>query len=309
MDSQIQALQSELDTLQKEIKTNQQLLSNPELKSLAQEEIDRLSSQAQSLKTSIQQLKDSQNQAQHTDANSPKGPATIEVTGAAGGEEAKLFATDLILMYTRFANNLGFKAETLDDGIIKISGKPTPPWRLDPYNTFKYESGVHRVQRVPATESQGRIHTSTATVAVLPEVHPTQIEIKDQDLEWAFSRAGGPGGQNVNKVNTAVRLTYKPTGEVVAVREERYQQRNKEIALELLRQRLWARQQEESLKKLEATRSSAVGSGNRAEKIRTYNYPQNRVTDHRIKKSWHNLDNIMAGDLSQVVTTLHQQLD
>src|SRR5690606_861438 len=228
-------------------------------------------------------------------SNYDNSPATIEIKGAAGGDEAKIFAQDLQEMYTRFANSLGFKVESIDDGIIKISGKANPPWKLGPYATFKHEAGVHRVQRVPKTESQGRIHTSTATVAVLPQVKPSEVVIKESDLEWQFSRAGGPGGQNVNKVSTAVRLTYKPTGEVISVREERYQQRNRDIALELLRQRLWQREQDEKQKQLETTRSQAVGSGQRAEKIRTYNFPQNRVTDHRLNQSWHDLDLVIQG--------------
>ena len=308
MDHQLDYLQKQIDQLDQQIADNQKLLQDPTLKDLASTEITSLTEQKQSLLQALTELKNSLNQKQNSPtSNYDNSPATIEIKGAAGGDEAKIFAQDLQEMYTRFANSLDFKVESIDDGIIKISGKANPPWKLGPYATFKYEAGVHRVQRVPKTESQGRIHTSTATVAVLPQVKPSEVVIKESDLEWQFSRAGGPGGQNVNKVSTAVRLTYKPTGEVISVREERYQQRNRDIALELLRQRLWQREQDEKQKQLETTRSQAVGSGQRAEKIRTYNFPQNRVTDHRLNQSWHDLDLVIQGKLDKIITVLHQQ--
>lgn len=308
MDHQLDYLQKQIDQLDQQIADNQKLLQDPTLKDLASTEITSLTEQKQSLLQALTELKNSLNQKQNSPtSNYDNSPATIEIKGAAGGDEAKIFAQDLQEMYTRFANSLDFKVESIDDGIIKISGKANPPWKLGPYATFKYEAGVHRVQRVPKTESQGRIHTSTATVAVLPQIKPSEVVIKESDLEWQFSRAGGPGGQNVNKVSTAVRLTYKPTGEVISVREERYQQRNRDIALELLRQRLWQREQDEKQKQLETTRSQAVGSGQRAEKIRTYNFPQNRVTDHRLNQSWHDLDLVIQGKLDKIITTLHQQ--
>lgn len=308
MNPQTEFLQKQIDELDLKIKENEELKSDPAFATLATEEITRLTLQKDALKASIDEINKSiENKKRGPQEDYDSGPATIEIRGAAGGDEAKIFANDLEQMYIRFANLLGFKVEVLDGGIIKITGK-AKGWPYGPFATYKYESGVHRVQRVPETESQGRIHTSTATVAVLPQVTSREIDIKDQDLEWAFSRAGGPGGQNVNKVSTAVRLTHIPTGEVIAVREERYQARNKEIALELLRQRLWQQEQDKKMATIEAARTQAVGSGGRSEKIRTYNYPQNRVTDHRINESWHNLDQIILGNLKDVITTLHQEL-
>ena len=305
MDHQLDYLQKQIDQLDQQIADNHKLLQDPTLKDLASTEIASLTNQKQTLLQAQTDLKNSLDQKQNSPtSNYDNSPATIEIKGAAGGDEAKIFAQDLQEMYTRFANSLGFKVESIDDGIVKISGKANPPWKFGPYATFKHEAGVHRV---PKTESQGRIHTSTATVAVLPQIKPSEVILKESDLEWQFSRAGGPGGQNVNKVSTAVRLTYKPTGEVISVREERYQQRNRDIALELLRQRLWQRKQDEKKKQLETTRSQAVGSGQRAEKIRTYNFPQNRVTDHRLNQSWHDLDLVIQGKLDKIITTLHQQ--
>ena len=291
-------IQAEIGRIESEIKDNEALMADPELGSLAAIEVTRLQAQLRNLLTSSE-TNTSPVGAQRG-APDTSSPAIIEIRGAAGGDESKIFAGDLLRMYTRFAQNHGFTTEAIDEGVIRVSRPDRSLWNHGAYETFQYESGVHRVQRVPDTESTGRIHTSTATVAVLPEIKPNQLEVKDQDLEWQFTRAGGPGGQNVNKVNTAVRLTHLPTGLTVFVHEERYQARNKEIALNMIRAKIWQAEEERRLSAQSDKRSQAVGSGMRAEKIKTYNFPQNRLTDHRIDKSWHNLKEIMEGRLDEV---------
>ncbi|OGM08682.1 hypothetical protein A2W13_03310 [Candidatus Woesebacteria bacterium RBG_16_36_11] len=219
--------------------------------------------------------------------------AYIEARGATGGDEAKIWAKDLLRMYTRYAVRKGWKTTAVDEGTITITGP-------DVFNIFKNESGVHRVQRVPVTEKRGRIHTSTATVAVLPEIKETLIQINPADLDWQFYRSSSQGGQNVQKVSTAVRLTHKPTGMVVTSQEQRFQEQNRIIALSLLRAKLFEKEEEEKMKTIAGYRS-AIGHGMRAEKIRTYNFPQNRVTDHRIGKSFGNLESIVEGNLDKII--------
>lgn len=291
------SLKIEIDRLQNKIKSHQDLLNDPELGLLAKEEIKRLEGEIKQLEKAGQQIEKQKEQISKVPKNAS---VVIEIRAAAGGDEAKIFTQDLLRMYLRFANNHNFKIEEIDTSTIKLKKPDRSDWSMGCFETFKNESGVHRVQRVPATESQGRIHTSTATVTVLPEIKKDLVDIKLSDLEWAFTTAGGPGGQNVNKVNTAVRLTHKPTQMTVSVRQERSQSQNKEIALDLLRSKLWQQQEEEKQKEIEATRSQAVGRGMRSEKIKTYNYPQNRLTDHRSNKSWHNLKEIMEGQLDKV---------
>lgn len=222
-----------------------------------------------------------------------KQKAYVEIRSAAGGNEAKIWATDLMRMYTRYANKENWRVTLIDETTVLIEGEKV-------FDKLKNESGVHRVQRVPTTEKRGRIHTSTASVAVLPEIKEGQVVISQDDLEVQFFRASGKGGQNVNKVSTAVRLTHKPSGVVVTAQTERSQAQNRESALSLLRAKLWEKEEERKVKEVAGYRS-AIGRGMRAEKIRTYNYPRNKVTDHRIKKSWGNLDQIVDGNLVKVI--------
>lgn len=217
----------------------------------------------------------------------------LEVRGATGGNEAKNWANDLSRMYLRYAEKKGWKYIPVDDCVLKISGENI-------FNLLKNESGVHRVQRVPTTERHGRIHTSTATVVVLPEIKESEVNINPSDLEIQFFHASSQGGQNVQKVSTAVRLTHRPTGIVVQSQRERFQEQNRRLAMDLLRTKLWELQEEEKLRTIAGYRS-VIGRGMRSEKIRTYNFPQNRLTDHRIKKSFRNLEAILNGELDKVI--------
>lgn len=219
----------------------------------------------------------------------------IEIRGATGGDEAKIWAFDLIRMYLRYAAKKGWKAVPVDENVVKITG-------LGVFDDLKNEAGVHRVQRIPTTERRGRIHTSTATVAILPEISERDVQINPSDIEMQFFHSSSQGGQNVQKVSTAVRLTHKPTGIVVSSQRERFQEANRKLAMELLRAKLWERAEEEKMRTIAGYRS-VIGRGMRAEKIRTYNFPQDRVTDHRIRKSWGNLEAILDGQLDKIVQT------
>lgn len=220
----------------------------------------------------------------------------LEIRPGTGGEEAKIWAANLEEMYTRFANSQNMAVIKLDDGVIKIKGQKA-------YDLFCFEAGVHRVQRIPHTEAHGRIHTSTATVAVLPEIKESEIVINPKDIEIKFFRASSQGGQNVQKVSTAVRITHKPSGIVTACQTQRFQDQNRQIALEMLRGKLYQLDREKKQLQVNQARS-VIGRGMRSEKIRTYNFPQNRVTDHRIQKSWKNLGRIMEGNLLQIIKEL-----
>ena len=225
----------------------------------------------------------------------------VEVRAGTGGEEAGLFAGDLYRMLNRYAERRGFKTETLNAS----DGSYTFEVRGDgAYSVFKFEGGTHRVQRVPETESQGRIHTSTATVAVLPEAEEVDVQVEQNDLEIDVYRSSGPGGQSVNTTDSAVRITHKPTGIVVSMQDEKSQLQNRERAMKVLRARLYEAKLAEQQAELAAARSAQVGTGERAEKIRTYNFPERRVTDHRIKRTAHNLDQLLAGELDEFTAAL-----
>lgn len=220
----------------------------------------------------------------------------LEIRAGTGGSEAEIWAHDLLRMYLRYATSKGWKTESIDTLVLKIRGEGA-------FEKLKHEGGVHRVQRIPQTEKRGRIHTSTATVAVLPEVPEQEVYIQPEDLDWDFFRASSKGGQNVQKVSSAVRLRHRPTGIMVTCQTERDQWQNRQSALSLLRTKLWEKEEEEKERTIAGYRSS-IGRGMRAEKIRTYNFPQNRVTDHRIGKSWGNLDVVIDGNLDKIIEAL-----
>ena len=238
----------------------------------------------------------------------------IEIRAGAGGEEAALFARDLFRMYTLFFESKNITYEITDISQTEIGGYKHISAYIKgkgAYEWVKYESGVHRVQRIPVTESGGRIHTSTASVAILPDIDTKDINIKidPADLEIERIKASGPGGQFVNKVETAIRIKHKPTGIIVVSQQSKSQSANKEYALKILRSKLYQAEQEKRQQTLSQTRKSQIGNQDRSEKIRTYNYQQNRVTDHRIKKTWHNLDQIMNGKIEEMLLTIREQLD
>ena len=235
--------------------------------------------------------------------------AIMEIRAGTGGDEAALFAADLHRMYSRYAEVIGLKIEPLESSPSDLGGYKEIIFKVSGENVFRklrFESGVHRVQRVPATEAQGRIHTSVATVAVLPEAEEVDFELKPDDLRIEVCRSGGPGGQGVNTTDSAVQVMHIPTGTIVRCQDGRSQQKNKEKALTILRSRLLERKQREEAEKYAAHRKSQIGSGDRSEKIRTYNFPQNRVTDHRIELTLYNLDRFMEGDLGPMLTGLQE---
>lgn len=234
----------------------------------------------------------------------------VEIRAGTGGGEAALFAHDLFRMYNRYAETKEWPVKIIDmnktaldglkEGVMEINNK-------EAFNDLRYEAGVHRVQRIPATEKSGRIHTSTATVAILPQIKNVEIEIKTEDLEETFFRSSGPGGQNVQKVESAVRLVHKPTGITVVCQSGRTQRGNREKALELLKNKILIKTQEEVTGKEEEKRRDQIGHAERSEKIRTYNFPQDRITDHRIKKSWHNIEQVLSGNLGEIIENIKKE--
>ena len=274
--------------------------TDPEMLDMVGIESDELESRIALLIEQIQSALIPKDATEHADA-------VIEILAGAGGDEAGLFAADLLRMYQRYAETKGWKLGVLDSNETGVGGIKEVVFEVSGDGAFrrlKLESGVHRVQRVPSTESQGRIHTSTATVAVLPKAEEVDLEINDIDIRTDVYHSGGAGGQNVNKVATAIRLTHIPTGIVVTCQNERSQLQNRQKAMEILRSRLWDEQRRQQHSEIAADRKSQIGTGDRSEKIRTYNFPQSRVTDHRISYTSHQLDHVLEGDIDEFVDAL-----
>ena len=299
----INQLQQNLAEIEKQIEENKQLIAgetNPELIKLAEEEIIDLQKRKQVLEEQAEKINPVRNIRFLNGVKS----IIVEVRAGTGGEEAALFAGDLFRMYSRFAEKEGWKTRVLDSNASSLKGIKEIIFKIsgeNAYEKLKQEGGVHRVQRIPETEKSGRIHTSTATVAVLPEIKNKEIEIKPSDLKISSFRASGPGGQYVNKTESAVRIVHIPSGIIVTSQSERHQAANRENALSILRSKLYSLKIEKELQKIGRQRKSQIGTAERSEKIRTYNFPQDRITDHRIGKSWHNIENILNGNLEPLI--------
>lgn len=298
------ALRDQYEEAEKQIRENRELLedveSDEELRELAQAEIPELEARLESLYEEILEC------MLPPDASDSRN-TIMEIRAGTGGDEASLFAGDLYRMYTRFAENKGWKLEVMSSNESEVGGFKEVIFLISGdsvYRDLKWESGVHRVQRVPVTEAGGRIHTSAATVAVLPEAEDVDIEIDPAELEITVARASGPGGQGVNTTDSAVQILHKPTGMIVKCADERSQLKNKNKAMKVLRSRLLEQREREEREKYAANRKSQVGSGDRSERIRTYNFPQGRMTDHRINLTLYSLDELMEGNLKPVIEGL-----
>lgn len=294
----IQELQQKKEELQQKL-TDPEVLSNPQ-------KIKELSVRLGMIEKELSAL------TRPSAAGDKAEKVIVEIRAGTGGNEAALFAGQIFRMYSGYAKKRGWELNIIDSHPTTLGGYKEIIFEVagdNSYGELQHESGVHRVQRIPETEKSGRIHTSTASVAVLPEAKETDIEIKPQDIELEFSRSGGAGGQNVNKVETAVRIVHKPSGIAVRSQESRSQLKNREQAMALLRTRLLDVRERQEEKKIAAKRRQQIGTGDRSEKIRTYNFPQDRVTDHRIKESWYNIESILAGNLEPIVKALQNAAD
>lgn len=285
-----------------EQETKESVDGDADLLELAEEDIKKIQKQKEEhLEKMDEILKEAEEEDQFPNE------IILEVRAGAGGEEAALFAEQIAQMYVFYAEKKGWSVSLVHDSRAEMGGYKEASFEIhgkDVYKELRFETGVHRVQRIPATEKMGRIHTSTASVAVMPIRKNINIEIPESDLEVTFSRAGGPGGQNVNKVETAVRLTHKPTGIVISSRSERSQLKNREKAIALLASQLEEKRRIEEDAKYASERKGQIGTADRSEKIRTYNFPQDRVTDHRIKQSWSNLPGILNGDIEKIIEAI-----
>jgi peptide chain release factor 1 len=295
-------LAQEYERLSGALEEAQLLLSDEDMKELAEGEIDSLTPQLEAMWKQMEDQAEAEKEAEVA----PKA-MILEIQGGAGGDESSLFAAELALMYQNYAEQRGWGWNKLDESVSDVGGYKDVSFEVKGkgcYEALRFETGVHRVQRIPETEKNGRVHTSTVTVSVMPIRAKTNVTIPASDLEFETSRSGGAGGQNVNKVETAVRVIHKPTGIAIRCTIERSQLKNKERALEMLQAKLDQLAQEEDDRKHASEKKSQVGTGDRSEKIRTYNFPQDRVTDHRIRQSWHGLPKIMLGNFEPIAEAL-----
>ena len=305
LETRINILQN-IEKAEKKIQQAQSLLGEAnelELIQLAEEEIQKNTELKNKYLEQLKKLDENESQERVKSI-------IIEIRPGTGGEEAALFAQDLFRMYQKYAEKKNWPYQIIDISTTDLGGLKEGVMEImspEAYNNLKFEGGVHRVQRIPETEKSGRVHTSTATVAILPQIENVNIEIKPEDIEETFYRSSGPGGQNVQKVETAVRLLHKPTGIIVSCQSERYQKQNREKALEILKNKLWEIEQEKINNQITQKRRDQIGHAERSEKIRTYNFPQDRITDHRLKQNWHHISEILDGNLDEIVEAFKKE--
>lgn len=295
----VQYFVSELERLEQSKKDAQELLNIADMKDMAEEELMDISKQQEEILNQI-----AENLKKEAEEEEFPNEIILEVRAGAGGDEASIFANELAHMYQLYAEKMNWGVVKMEESLSAVGGYKEASFEIrgqDVYRKLRYETGVHRVQRIPKTESKGRVHTSTASVAILPMRKKTKLVLRPEDLEWEFSRAGGKGGQNVNKVETAARVIHIPTGFDVRSTAQRSQLKNKETALAILTAKIAQYFKDQDDAKYSADRKDQIGTSDRSEKIRTYNFPQNRITDHRIKESWHNIEDVMSGELDSIV--------